>query len=81
MALMHEDFFTLGGIFTLAGFVVEEFYCIDYQVIKYVYPLEGNHQFAAIYFLIDKFISKRVKLKLEVNAWISIPQSYVAEDV
>ena len=27
MALMHEDFFTLGGIFTLAGFVVEEFYC------------------------------------------------------
>ena len=27
MALMYEDFFTLGGIFTLAGFVVEEFYC------------------------------------------------------
>ena len=27
MALMHEDFFTLGGIFALAGFVVEEFYC------------------------------------------------------
>ena len=24
---MHEDFFTLGGIFALAGFVVEEFYC------------------------------------------------------
>ena len=29
MALMHEDFFTLGGIFALAGFVVEEFYCIN----------------------------------------------------
>ena len=28
MALMHEDFFTLGWIFTLAGFVVEEFYCM-----------------------------------------------------
>ena len=27
MALMHEDFFTLGGLFAHAGFVVEEFYC------------------------------------------------------
>ena len=28
LTLLHEDFFTLGGIFALAGFVVEEFYCI-----------------------------------------------------
>ena len=27
LTLLHEDFFTLGGIFALAGFVVEEFYC------------------------------------------------------
>ena len=32
MALMHEDFFTLGGIFALAGFVVEEFYCIGISI-------------------------------------------------
>ena len=35
MALMHEDFFTLGGIFTLAGFVVEEFYCILHVILCY----------------------------------------------
>ena len=35
MALMHEDFFTLGGIFTLAGFVVDEFYCNIFQSLSH----------------------------------------------
>ena len=39
MALMHEDFFTLGGIFTLAGFVVEEFYCIWDLLLCFTYSV------------------------------------------
>ena len=44
MALMHEDFFTLGGIFALAGFVVEEFYCICafFREEKFCDPLFYN---------------------------------------
>ena len=51
MALMHEDFFTLGGIFTLAGFVVEEFYCIS-TVMRQEYQMTCNKFFSLdIFFL------------------------------
>ena len=49
MALMHEEVFTLGGIFALAGFVVEEFYCIfgghghqTHKILRFINRRQGG---------------------------------------
>ena len=45
---MHEDFFTLGGIFALTGFVVEEFYCTRIYFSRFViFSFAGVPSFVA----------------------------------